>query len=44
MRETRGFGVGILNYVYWTFSRECDASLNAREHAGEKKIDMGKNV
>jgi len=24
--------------------RECGASLNVREHAGEKKFDMGKNI
>jgi len=24
--------------------RECAASLNVREHAGEKKIDMGNNI
>jgi len=24
--------------------RECGASLNMLEHAGEKKIDMGKNI
>ena len=24
--------------------RECAASLNAREHAGEKKFDMGENL